>query len=76
MLGEYFSGGSLGRYIAIYYGSFTAVFGDADNADYKSELEKTLKHELTHHIESLAGEDDLDDEDDAYLAAYFRDTRE
>jgi len=76
ILGEYFSGGSLGRYIAIYHGSFNAVFADLDKDEYKTELEKTLKHELTHHIESLAGEDDLDDEDDAYLAEYLRDTQE
>jgi hypothetical protein len=76
ILGEYFCGGSLGRYIAIYYGSFAAVFGDLDKDEYKAELEITLKHEFTHHIESLAGEDDLDDEDDAYLAEYLRDMLE
>jgi len=76
ILGEYFCGGSLGRYIAIYYGSFAAVFGDLDKDEYKAELEITLKHEFTHHIESLAGEDDLDDEDDAYLAEYLRDMQE
>ncbi len=76
ILGEYFCGGSLGRYIAIYYGSFAAVFGDLSRDEYKAELEITLKHEFTHHIESLAGEDDLYDEDDAYLAEYLRDTHE
>ncbi len=76
ILGEYFSGGSLGRYISIYYGSFAAVFSDLDKDEFKAELEITLKHELTHHIESLAGEDDLDDEDDAYMAEYLRDSQD
>lgn len=76
VLGEYFSGGSLGRYIAIYYGSFAAIFGDLDEDEFKAELELTLKHELTHHIESLAGVEDLDHEDDEYLAEYLRDNRD
>ena len=71
VLGEYFSGGSLGRYIAIYYGSFVQVFGSLDAEQFKEELVITLKHELTHHLESLAGVSDLDKEDDAYLSEYL-----
>lgn len=71
ILGEYISGGGLGRYIAIYYGSFERLFGDMSGNKFKKELEITLKHELTHHLESLAGERDLEKEDDRFMEDYL-----
>ena len=44
----------MGRYIEIYYGSFKVKYRDAAPDKCEKELVKTLKHELTHHIESLA----------------------
>ena len=71
-MGEYldpgpdqFLGGSegLGRHIALYYGSFKAI-ADADpDFDWEEEAWETLTHELRHHVESLAGEDLLVQED-------------
>ena len=71
-LGEYldpgtedFLGGQpgLGRHIALYYGSFVAVAEGNPTFDWESELWETITHELRHHVESLAGEDLLVQDD-------------
>ena len=69
ILGEYQSGGSMGRLIKIYYGSFEKLFGSLSEEEFKERLKKTLFHEFTHHLESLAGERDLEIEDERQLAA-------
>lgn len=69
----------MGRYVAIFYGSFKRVFaramakGDADAL--RAELRKTLLHELTHHLESLAGVRDLEIDDERKIADYQRGRR-
>ncbi|MBN2557821.1 MAG: hypothetical protein JXB33_03590, partial [Clostridia bacterium] len=50
ILGEYYSGGNMGRYIAIYYGSFVRIYGHLNKERFRQELIKTLKHEFTHHM--------------------------
>ncbi len=62
---EQFLGGSegLGRHIAIYYGSFKAIAAADPDFDWEEEAWETLTHELRHHVESLAGEDLLVQED-------------
>lgn len=72
IMGEYHSGGGLGRYIAIYYGSFERVYGHLSREGLKKQLAHTLKHEFTHHLESLAGEDDLEEEDERFMQNYLR----
>lgn len=71
-LGEYldpgaadFLGGNpgLGRHIALYYGSFAAIGEGDPDFDWEGELWETLTHELRHHVESLAGEDELIQDD-------------
>lgn len=70
-LGEYTVSMSMGRYIAIYYGSFEYVFGaDASKEKIEEELRRTLMHEFRHHLEDLAGENDLDKEDEQRLKSY------
>jgi hypothetical protein len=69
-LGEYHYSYSMGRYITIYYGSFKALFGHLPPEELKAELRGTLRHEFTHHLESLAGEKDLEIEDERQLAQY------
>jgi predicted Zn-dependent protease with MMP-like domain len=66
ILGEYHRGGLMGRYISIYYRSFMNVYGHLDEDELKKELRNTVRHEFRHHIESLAGADDLEriDEED------------
>ena len=71
ILGEYHKGGSMGRYITIYYGSFLHVYGHLGKELLKEQLRHTLKHEFTHHIESLAGERGLEIKDAQYMADYF-----
>ena len=71
ILGEYHSDGSLGRYISIYYGSFERLFGNMSKSTFKKELEITLKHEFTHHLESLAGERGLEKEDERFMQDYL-----
>jgi hypothetical protein len=70
-LGEYHSGGLMGNYITIYYGSFMRLFPHFSRGQMKDELRKTLRHEFRHHIETLAGEDDLVDEDHENLRRYL-----
>jgi len=71
IMGEYHIGGNLGRYIAIYYGSFSSVYGNLSPEALKEKLRHTLKHEFRHHLESLAGEKDLEIEDARDIAKYM-----
>jgi hypothetical protein len=70
VLGEYNRGGSMGRYIIIYYGSFMRVYGHLPNDRIREKLRSTVRHEFRHHIESLAGTDDLERIDRKYIADY------
>ena len=71
-LGEYLDPGAedflgagegLGRHIALYYGSFRKVAEFDEEFDWEAEIWETLTHELRHHVESLAGDASLVDED-------------
>ena len=68
ILGEYCDD-LLGKYINLYYGSFAALAKreDWDADDWADELQATLAHELTHHLEALGGLHDLDDRDEEEL---------
>ena len=70
-LGEYHHGGAMGNYIKIYYGSFERLYSYLNDEQMKVQLRKTLRHEFRHHIETLAGEDDLIDEDTKYIRSYL-----
>lgn len=71
IMGEYCVDG-LGRYINIYYGSFAALLFDEPRRVWEEELRTTLRHELTHHVEGLAGERSLEYKDSAQLDALRR----
>lgn len=58
----------MGRYIEIYYGSFSIKFPDAAPEKCERELVHTLKHELTHHIENLAMDRSLEKWDEQHVA--------
>lgn len=64
------AGEGLGRHIAMYYGSFAAIASDDPEFDWEEEAWETLTHELRHHVESLAGEDFLV-QDDVLQAQQF-----
>jgi hypothetical protein len=74
ILGEY-QVNSLGRTIVLFYGSFLAVYGETTADRLKVLLGNTLKHELTHHWESLAGEKDLEIDDAIKIRNYFARTK-
>ncbi|MBQ4339474.1 MAG: metallopeptidase family protein [Firmicutes bacterium] len=71
IMGEYCVSPNMGRLVKIYYGSMEAVLGEnASNRKWTKELRKTLHHELTHHLEDLAGENDLVIEDEINMYLY------
>lgn len=61
---------SMGRYIEIFYGSFAALYANASPEEFEKELKKTLHHELTHHIESKAGDRTLERWDEEQTALW------
>lgn len=69
LMGEYIEDPVLGRVIFIYYGSFREILQDAPAEEWEEELRETLLHELRHHVESLAGVDDLSLEEERDLEA-------
>ena len=70
ILGQYHHGGNLGRYITIYYGSFMQLYGGRPRNYIKRELDRVLRHEFLHHLESMAGEKDLEVKDAIDLIRY------
>lgn len=72
VLGEYYRSNILGRYVKIYYGSLMERFGHLSAEKLRKEIDKVLKHELTHHLESLAGERDLEKEDLKFISRYLQ----
>ena len=72
ILGEYHHNFTMGRYIVIYYGSFEQIYGHLSEEKFKEQLRKTLRHEFTHHIESLAGDRGLEIKDKEKLNEYKR----
>jgi len=69
-LGEY-RRDQMGRYIVIYYGSLSKVYGDSSHEKMRKHLRDILTHELTHHLESLAGDRSLEIKDEMKLFDYF-----
>lgn len=70
VLEEYVWDGLLGRRVALCYGSFAALLGGSPRGAWEREIRRTVRHELRHHLESLAGADDLAREDLAFLARF------
>lgn len=62
VLGEY-QRDLAGRRVVLYYGSFLSILGDCDRQSWLAQIRKTIRHELRHHIEDLAGRADLARED-------------
>ena len=54
----------LGRYVTINYGSIAIAHGHLSPEDFREEIRHVLHHELTHHLESLAGDRSLEIEDE------------
>lgn len=58
--------------VVLYYGSFAEIAKDDPAFDWEKEINETIVHELQHHLESLATEDDLEDLDHAVEMNYKR----
>ena len=72
ILGEYHDEPmGMGKYIILYYGSFKRAYAGCSYEEIKQELRKTLRHEFTHHVETLAGANDLVRRDEEELEDYF-----
>ena len=69
-LGEYCRD-QMGRYIVLYYGSIRAVHGRCTPEQMRRNLKKLLVHELTHHVEALAGARDLEIKDELEREKYM-----
>jgi hypothetical protein len=76
IMGEYHRDRNLGRYIVIYYGSFSRVQGHLSAEELKEQLRGTLRHEFRHHLESMAGDRGLEKEDQRDLSDYLNHKRE
>jgi len=62
----------LGRYVTIQYGSLTVAFGHLSAEGFIEKLRDTLHHELTHHLESLAGDRSLEIKDKQDIARMLK----
>lgn len=70
ILGEYRNDHQLGRSIMLYGGSIIATYAHLCEQELKNELRRIIRHEFTHHIESLCGERGLEIEDEMNLEQY------
>jgi predicted Zn-dependent protease with MMP-like domain len=70
ILGEYRTDPNLGRSIMLYGGSIIRAYGHLPEAALKDELRRIIRHEFTHHIESLSGARDLEIWDEIRLEEY------
>jgi predicted Zn-dependent protease with MMP-like domain len=64
-LSEYGSPETTRSVIVLYWGSFRELATRDPEFDWEEELWETLTHEVRHHLESLAGDDALEDVDHA-----------
>lgn len=62
----------MSKSIVLYYGSFMALYSYYSHEEITEKLKETLYHELTHHLETLAGENDLVLEDLAFMERHRR----
>lgn len=72
VMGEYRHERISGRYIVIYYGSVDKLYGRLSRERLKKRLKSVVKHEFVHHLESLAGERDLEIEDERKITEYLK----
>lgn len=70
ILGEYVSRSDLGKFINLYYGSLSRVYGHCSSGELRQALKRVLVHEFTHHLEFLAGERGLEIKDETEMERY------
>ncbi len=57
---EYGGAGEVRSFVVLYYGSFLRLSRMEEEWDWEEEIWETVTHEIRHHLESLALEDDLE----------------
>lgn len=67
VLGEYRRSPIYGRSIYVFYGSFVQLYRHVSKTQARVLLKRVIAHELQHHLEGLAGECDLEIEDERYV---------
>ena len=72
IMGEYVEDYVLGRFIVFYYGSFVELLEDEPVDSWEAEIIDTVLHEMQHHLESLAGREDLARQEMEELARALR----
>ena len=72
ILGEYINRYDMGKFIYIYYGSFMQVYPHQSPDVLRQALQRVLIHEITHHMEYLAGERGLEIKDEMDMERYRR----
>lgn len=60
----------LGKQIILYYGSFSHLYANKPEQAWEELIRGTIKHEFIHHIERLAGQNDLANQEE--LETYLR----
>lgn len=63
IMGEYIQD-ALGNQVVLYYGSFVYLLEDEPLEVWHKEIIDTIKHELIHHLEAMAGQEDLVHQED------------
>jgi hypothetical protein len=61
----------LGRYVEVHYGSIAEIYSYLSPRAFREKLKEVLHHELTHHLESLAGDRSLEIKDAQDRAKYL-----
>jgi hypothetical protein len=65
ILGQYhYEPRGLGRYVTINYGSLMLKYAHLSPRAFIARMKKTLHHELTHHLEGMAGDTSLEVQDE------------
>jgi hypothetical protein len=72
ILGQYhYEPRGLGRYITVNYGSLMEIYGHLPHRRIREKIKHILHHELTHHLEHLAGDKSLEIQDAIDKARYL-----
>lgn len=72
ILGQYhYQPRGLGRYVNVHYGSMMRVYAHLRPEEFRKALKDVLYHELTHHLENMAGDRSLEITDEINKVRYI-----
>jgi len=70
IMGEYYYSNPMGRGIVMYYTPFAERYGELPEEKLMAKLREIYRHELRHHVELLAGDFELKEEDEEKIQEY------